>query len=147
MSPDFDIASHLQATPGIWRGVPGAEGSVLKKLSASAPIPLPSEYLELLAASNGGEGDLAIEPGWFCPWPAEEVLEQNEGYEIATYAPDLFGIGSNGGGELIAIDHSTASPFAVVMVPFIPLDRSELQMIAQSMSEFVQLIGVEIPEA
>jgi hypothetical protein len=37
-------------------------------------VSLPRGYLEQLAVSNAGEGDLGIEPGWIAFWPAEEVI-------------------------------------------------------------------------
>ena len=44
------------------------------------------------------------------------------GYEIQKYLPTTIGIGSNGGGEMIAFDHGAPRPFTVVLVPFIGMD-------------------------
>jgi SMI1/KNR4 family protein SUKH-1 len=91
--------------------------------------------------SNGGEGDLGAEPGWIAFWPAEEVIALNDGYEVAQWLPGFFGIGSNGGGELIAFDTRGGEPYPVVMVPFDCMDVAEAVHIAASFESFRELIG------
>jgi hypothetical protein len=127
--------------PGWTIRPPGATPVAIQGLSSGSPIQLPSEYLELLRFSNGGEGELAVAPGWFLFWPAEDVIEFNRGYNLSEYLPGFFGFGSNGGGELLAFDTRNGEPLAVVMVPFIPLDPSEAVIIAPDFSTFIRAIG------
>src|SRR5947209_6466533 len=80
---------------------PPASATALRELAEAAPVPLPDEYAALLRFSNGGEGQLAVEPGWFQLWSAEEVLELNRDYGVNEFLPGFFGFGSSGGGELL----------------------------------------------
>jgi hypothetical protein len=144
---DVNVRDHLDNCSGIWRPDPPAPLAALERLSREARITLPQTYLELLAISNGGEGDLAIEPGWVALWPVESVLELNQQYELASFVPGLFGIGSNGGGELIALDARHGVPFPVVCLPFIPLNFADALVVASSFDEFVPLIGASVDAA
>ena len=107
---------------------------------------LPQSYFDQLAASNGGEGDLGVEPGWIAFWPAEEVLESNAAYSLAEFLPGFFGFGSNGGGELLAFDVRAQEPYPIVMVPFIPLEAREAVQIARSFEELREFIGRSFQE-
>jgi hypothetical protein len=105
-------------------------------------LALPPEYIEYLHITNGGVGDLGVEPGWFVLWRTEKVVEQNEGYEVRKNVPGFFGIGSNGGGELLAFDARSEQPWPVVMSPFIPMDEAEARQVAPDFESFVRLMGV-----
>ena len=143
----MDLESHLARCPGTWRGAAPASNSSLESLKATAQIQLPADYVRFLSISNGGEGDLAIEPGWVAFWPAEHILELNREYEITALAPGLFGFGSNGGGELLAFDTRGGVPYPVVAVPFIPLDLSHVIRVADDFASFVSVVGVSAPAA
>jgi hypothetical protein len=121
--------------------VQGADQEAVAALRKRAGVVLPASYLDQLAVSNGGEGDLSVEPGWICFWPAEEVITSNEGYHIPQRLPGFFGFASNGGGELLAFDIRGSEPFPVVMVPFIPMDAREAVQIACSFDELQLSIG------
>ena len=125
----------------IWSSKPGATQEAIDALCRAAPIELPSEYLEQLRLSNGGEGDLAVEQGWIVFWSAEDVLENNKGYEVEQCVPGLFGLGSNGGGELVAFDTRQGQPYPIVMVPFIPMELNEAVVIAKDFPELLQSVG------
>jgi hypothetical protein len=126
---------------GIWRAAPPASAVALAKLRDQAPVRLPQSYFDQLAASNGGEGDLGVKPGWIAFWPAEEVLGSNAAYSLTEFLPGFFGFGSNGGGELLAFDVRTHEPYPIVMVPFIPLEVREAVQIAGSFQELRDFIG------
>ncbi len=123
-----------------WSREAPAEPADLEELRLGAPGPLPAAYLELLSLADGGEGSLGAEPGWFQLWPASTVIALNESYEADEKIPGYFGIGSNGGSELLAL-HLGSPGVPVFRIPFIPLDTSEARMIAASFEEFVALIG------
>jgi hypothetical protein len=125
---------------------PPANPGVLEELTAASPIRLPEEYLALLRFSNGGEGELGVEPGWFQLWPAEEVLASNRDYGVPEFLPGFFGFGSNGGGELLAFDLRSSPRYEVVMVPFIPMDIAEGVTIADTFSDFLLALGRVCPE-
>ena len=126
--------------PG-WRKAPAASAAAIAELARITPTELPAEYLAFLSQSNGGEGELGAEPGWLVMWKAEEVLDLNRQYEVATNAPGFFGFGSNGGGELIAFDTRGAIPYPVVALPFIPMEAAEARLIAPSFGRFERLVG------
>ena len=137
----------FSSRPGIWRPAPPASQEALASLRAHAPSNLPAEYFELLAASNGGEGDLAVAPGWVALWPAEEAFANNRGYDIEAALPGFVGFGSNGGGELLAIDMTGPPPCPVVMVPFIPMRSVERAVIAPSFRNFLALLAIPMTGA
>lgn len=126
---------------GVWRPAPRAQADVLAALRDRAGVVLPAGYLDQLADSNGGEGDLGVEPGWISLWPAEEVVAANARYRISELLPGFFGFASNGGGELFAFDTRGPEPFPVITVPFIPMDGREVRKIASSFDELRPLIG------
>jgi hypothetical protein len=132
---------------GIWRPAPPADETALVALRQQARVRLPAAYLAQLATSNGGEGDLGVQPGWISFWPAEEVMALNQGYSLSEFLPGLFGFASNGGGELVAFDARGDEPFSIVVVPFIPMDVREAVQIARSFEDLRGLIGKESDDA
>src|SRR5262249_38342415 len=126
--------------PG-WTKSPAAQPTVIAELVKHALVPLPAEYLDFLTESNGGEGELGRQPGWFVLWRAEDVIEFNQGYEVASNIPGHVGFGSSGGGELFAFDTRAGQPYPIVTVPFIPMNLAEARPVAASFSEFRTLLG------
>ena len=115
----MSVAAQIESRGGIWWQAEPASEVVLRELLAALPRALPNEYLAFLRFSNGGEGDLGVKPGWFCPWRAEDVVAHNEGYRVSEFYREFLGFGSNGGGELIAFDCRGSEPWPIVMIPFI----------------------------
>jgi hypothetical protein len=84
---------------------------------------------------SGGrlEGDLGEGfPGWFQLWPLAEIEERNRGYETQQNVPGFMGIGSNGGGEMLAISPSGQ----VVAIPFIGMEAEVATLVADSWDAF-----------
>jgi hypothetical protein len=133
-------ASHA-VNEGIWRPQPPASDAALSALRNRPSLNLPDGYLQQLANSNGGEGELAVHPGWIALWPAEEVIPLNVGYQIDKWLPGFFGFGSNGGGELLAFDLRDGEPYPIIIVDFVSMDPSEAVQIATSFDELRELIG------
>ncbi len=125
----------------IWRPEAPASEKSLKRLAEQVSFPLPEAYLSQLRSSNGGEGDLAIDPGWISLWRAEDVISLNSGYCVPEFVPGLWGFGSNGGGELLAFDLRGAEPYPIVRVPFIPMELSEAVRISDSFEDFRRHVG------
>ena len=115
----------------------------IEELIANATPGLPAEYIAFLQYSNGGEGSLGVNPGWFCLWAAEDVIERNKGYEIDKELPGYFGFGSNGAGELFAFEITQGEPWKIVIIPFIPMEANYAIVIANNFEEFIQAIGLE----
>jgi hypothetical protein len=120
---------------------PAARAEELARLSAAYPN-LPDQYLRLLEQSNGAEGDLGVEPGWFVVWPAEEALVATVEYELPKYLPGYYAFGGNGGGELFVFELLRGSADRTVfMVPAIGMGFAELRVVSQSFAEFHDHIG------
>ena len=129
----------------IWhRGAP-ADPAVIDALARRFPE-LPAAYLAFMRVEDGSEGDLAVEPGWIQLWPAAEVEELNNGYEIASFLPGFLGFGSNGGDELFVFDTRVA-PWRVCMVPFIPMEEAEAVEIAVDFTTLALAFGVAVRDA
>jgi hypothetical protein len=136
----MDVATVIaDSLPGWQYLPPPADPADIGDLASSAPIHLPSEYLDLLRLHDGGEGELGANPGWFQLWPASKVLEYNQGYELPKCFPGYFGFGSSGGGDLLGFDCRGSEPWPVITAPLIGLDPVE--EVAESFGAFVRLLG------
>jgi hypothetical protein len=60
--------------------------------------------------------------------------------------PGFFGIGSSGGGELLALDTRGVQPWKVVKIPFVPMTVKEAIVIVDSFFAFIQAMGHEFKE-
>ena len=128
---------------GIWRGKPPASEAAIHQLTIDSRIALPVSYLNQLRRSNGGEGDIGVEPGWIQFWKAEEVIENNLGYELGECLPGYFGFGSNGGGELLAMKVYDPGRFSIYMIPFIVISEKDAVRIARDFDVLVEAVGVK----
>ncbi len=133
-----EILSDLSTS---WERCQPASEEAIATLTADCDFALPDDYLSFLRYSNGGEGVLSIEPGYFQLWTAEELVEHNQGYQVDVFAPSFFAIGSSGGGEMLAIRKQDGSPCPVYMIPFIGMDESDAIQIARDFATFAMALG------
>lgn len=126
-----------------WRKNDGASEATIEKLGIVSPFVLPQPYLALLAFSNGGEGELPVQPWWFVLDSAEDVIETEQGGTFKEFFPEFFVIGSNGAGEAIAFDLRSSGSRPIVAFDMINtnLDESVLP-IAPDFDAFVEMIGL-----
>jgi hypothetical protein len=115
-----------------------ASSEALAALRAALPKPLPEGYVAFLQRANGGEGFLGER--YVRLWRAEELIEVNRGYNVAEFFPNLFLIGTDGGGEAYAFDVS-GNEATVFEVPFIGMP-SDANAIATSLDSFVAALGI-----
>jgi hypothetical protein len=97
------------------------------------PTPLPDDYMVFLRRANGGEGfngDRYVQL-----WRAEELADMNRAYNTAEFFPNLFFIGSDGGGEAYAFDLSRMDA-TVFEVPFVGFP-TDARAIANSFDSFL----------
>jgi len=81
-------------------------------------------------------------------WPLRDVLQFSVEYGFDEFAPGLLGIGTDGCGELYAIDIRGESPGAVGDVPATSLQWEDFRQLAASFADFAAtlLTGVPIVE-
>jgi len=127
-----------------WTSAPGASPEELKRLVAEVPYPLPAEYLDLLGNTNGGEGFLAVRPGWFQLFDVAFVLELwNDQFHRRDYPNFLF-FGSNGGLESFVLALRGPRPGEVLALDAIAGEDSAF-VVSGSFKEFTPHIGKRAP--
>jgi hypothetical protein len=124
-----------------WERRPPVSDAAVEALTSNCDFNLPQEYLAFLHYSNGGEGSLCIEPWYFRLCAAEEVIAYNQGYNVEEFLPGWFAIGSDGGGELLAIRKRDGSPCPIYMVPFLFMSESDAVQIAHDFEMFAMALG------
>ena len=99
---------------------------------------LPQEFITYHARDGRREGPVSsIALGWMNLWPLTDIYRLNDEYHVTEFAPDLLGIGSDGGGEMLAFDKHDR----ILMVPFIGMDIREAILIAPSWQHFERIIS------
>ena len=142
----MSVMKRLKQRKAHWDRVPPASESAIQALVEQSGVDLPQDYLAFLRFSNGGDGHIGIEPGWFQIWPAEEVVETNQFFELEEELPGFFAFGGNGGGELFAFDMRGPQPWPIVMVPRTPLEAEFAVKIADDFLAFADAIGRELKD-
>ncbi len=123
-----------------WIPTPGASTEEIKRLVTSVPHLLPAEYINLLTRTNGGEGALAVRPGWFQLFDIGFALELwNDEFHRREY-PDLLFFGSNGGLESFAIAVQGPRAGEVLALDAIAGEDSAF-LVASSFAEFTKHLG------
>lgn len=141
----LDVASLLADPCRSWAPGPPGDEAAIRALQQSAPVELPSEYIDLLRHSDGGEGPLALPPLYFMLYSAEYAAELNASDEHRDLYPGYFVFGSNGGLESIAFDVRDARPWRIAMYDPVAGVESAV-VIAEDMASFMPAIGLESPE-
>jgi len=95
--------------------------------------PIPSEYLEFLSTRELFEGSTinGAPPGYIALWAIEDLAKNNVDIQIEEYAPGYLAFAGNGGGEVLAFDHSGM----VFMLPMIGMKADQAVKIADSFTE------------
>lgn len=118
---------------------PGAAPDVVSKLRKEFPL-LPEDYFQFLLQSDGGEGFVGVQPGYFALWQAHEVSECSSSYEVPKYLPGFMAIGSSGGGDLYVLSVSGRPP-GLYLVPAIGMEPAVVELVTTTFSEFVSEFG------
>src|SRR6476620_2231773 len=94
-------------TVGLEADSPG-DPEALIRAAAVLKIVWPPDYAEFMAEHDGGEG--SVGDAYLSLWPAAELIDLNQSYRLADFAPDLVAFGSDGGGECFAFDRRSSPP-------------------------------------
>jgi hypothetical protein len=129
-----------------WTRAARAPAEAIELLAAGLPD-LPPDYLAFLRLSNGGEGPLPADPGWFQLWPAEEVVSLNAAYKVADFLPGYVAFGSDGGAGMLAFGARPESWGRVFVVPFIPMSPEAVRPIATDFAALARTFGRREPRA
>ena len=113
-----------------------ASAQAIQRIEDNEQRPLPPWYREFLSFTDGLEGGLG-EEGYLALWDCETVLSY-QASEVGQFAPGLLLIGSNGGGEALAIDITSEKP-CVVNVPFIGMSPDEVLPVAPDIVSLIRL--------
>jgi hypothetical protein len=122
---------------------PGASTDDVQGLRDRFPD-LPADYYSFLCQSDGGEGFVGIQPGYFQLWRAIEVAKYSSQYQAQEYLRGYVAVGSNGGGELYVFP-ITGWPPGIFRVPAVGMAAADVQKVASSFTAFVAEFGNECP--
>ena len=101
-------------------------------LKSKLPTKIPLDYFNFISLYNGGEGFIGEE--YLKLYKIEELLHINEDYSVDEFAPDIFIIGTNGGGEAIAFDFRYENP-KYILIPFI-FDYNDVIELGNNINDF-----------
>ena len=100
---------------------------------------IPDDFVQYLESGGPREAFTSDEPGYFSLWKLEEIPKNNLEAEVAEFAPGFIGVGTNGGGELIAFDCSGE----VFLIPMVGMDPEDAERIASNWQEVVLRIETQ----
>jgi hypothetical protein len=93
---------------------------------------LPPEFLSYLRSAAPKFGDLPSFPVYFQLWDESELEAFNREYQVPEYASGFFGFGSDGGGEMFALDREGK----IYAIPFIGMSPGDAAFVCASWNEF-----------
>src|SRR6201989_2259514 len=100
---------------------PRLDSALINRIERFIGFELPADYKCYL--QNYSKFEDNIGKVFIALWDLESLLENNDGYMIKESLPSHLGIGSDGGGELIAIKYSNEQTYRIVLVPFIGMEE------------------------
>lgn len=130
---------HQILLKGFRRAPAGASEDALGEAARKLNVMFPPDYVAFMMESNGGEG-MVGEDGYLVLWPVEELVSANEGYATGRFFPKWVFIGSDGGGEAVAIMRGPEA--AVALVPFIGAEADAL-VGGRSLDEFLTMFATD----
>ncbi|MFG6465515.1 SMI1/KNR4 family protein [Roseateles sp. BYS87W] len=142
MCADRLNSRHLRHGPQT-RWNRGASLEAIEHLRKKIPSQIPCGYLNLLAATDGGEAALPVAPYNCCLDDATTVLTGGaKAWRQRWLEEGFFIIGGDGGGELLAFDLRTQGEPPIVAIDMVAGSESAM-MVAPSVEAFVAMLGRE----
>ena len=96
---------------------------------------MPQEYLDLLAAANGGDGMVGNQ--YVTLTPCEGIWTDNDDLGVSEYAPGFVVFGGDGAEELFAFD-ARAIPWSYGRLPLVGLSGDSFVPMGRTLEEFFQ---------
>jgi hypothetical protein len=143
---ELNLSQMLEdATANWYRHAPASEEAI-QALIRETGLDFPEEYLSLLRYSNGGEGELAVQPLWFVIFPVENVVKRNQGLEIAKWLPGYVAFRSSGGGCSLLFNTRENRPWKVYWADDIGMDEEHVFESTPDFAAFIKAMGRPSPE-
>ncbi len=117
----------------------GACGADMADAERAIRRKLPRDYLDFMAAVDGGEGWLGA-ANYLILFRLIDLHALNRSYQSDLFAPGLTIIGSSGGGAAYAFDHRVTPP-PVVAVPWVGMCLEDVEPVAPTFVEFLQALA------
>jgi len=116
------------------RASTGASEESLREVALELNVTFPHDYVAFMRESNGGEGPVGDEdpPAYLILYRVEELVSLNRGN--VDFFPSWVFIGSDGGGEAVALKRGPEPTLA--LVPFIG-DEEDALVGGHSFEEFI----------
>jgi hypothetical protein len=108
----------------------------IEEIERAIGFSLPADYRWFLAEYNCFEGIIRHE--FVRLWEAGGIIEANNDYGILGNLPGTVAIGSNGGGEFIAIERVDPGDYRIVLSPFADIDSEYHIGIGASFTDFLE---------
>lgn len=107
----------------------------VEKIEREIGFNFPKDYRRFVMNYTGFENRIGKE--FVRLWNLEELIEFNSDYGIIEELENTIGIGTNGGGEFIAIEKLNDKKNRIVLSPLIDLDKDYHMEIGDSFSDFL----------
>jgi SMI1 / KNR4 family (SUKH-1) len=117
---------------------PPAAPEQIAAFSTASGLTLPLDYTAFLKQTNGGEG-LVGPNAYLILFAVHELASLNKAYQVEDYVPGLLVFGSDGGGEAFAFN--TRNNMRVVRVPFVGMDTSTVEPLADTFTTFIEYLS------
>lgn len=139
----MNVQKILSLADREWQANTPSSETEIAQLTSYAKAQLPTEYIELLQLSNGGEGPIALPPRYFQLYSVRDCIELfHTNQQLIEQLPSFLFFGSNGGLELLAFDLRSEPPWPIVTIDPIAGPESA-EEIAPDMETFIEAIGLE----
>jgi len=116
----------------------GAPEDEIRSLQENLHIRLPSEYVDFLQHSNGGEGFVGPN-SYLMLWPVEKIPRLNAASAVNEFASGLVLFGTNGGDTAYAFD-TRDSALPIVDVPLVGMGFDYCVRRGATFSEFLDYL-------
>lgn len=96
---------------------------------------LPHDYRQFVERYEGFENIIGKE--FIRLWDVEDLIQSNVDYQIFNELEHTIGIGTNGGGEFIAIEKIAINEFRIILSPLIDLSKKYHIEIGLTFTDFL----------
>lgn len=143
----MDLLTILEDRAADWYRQAPAPEEAIQALIRDTGLDFPEEYLGLLRYSNGGEGELAVDPLWFVIFPVQDVVERNQGLQIAKWLPGYFAFGSSGGGCSLLFNTRESRPWKVYWADDVGMEEEYVSESTPDFGAFIRAMGHPSPDS